>query len=315
MKRVLTFLLALVMLLSLAACGTDTPNSTDNNKNDGANDATNNVADKDPTTVPTTVPTTTSPYEAHAGKYLIYHVVSGTKELNYFQVSQSRLAGSYIELHADGKVSGMMNGQEVQEGITWDAETLTMTNFEGETNAISFQDNGLLFTVGSDAMTFLAEGDPRLEDLPTPYQYLHDYIVANGTQDETGHTVICSEDDDGEKYTMTAAADGKIFWDHFEADGTKDIHMELVQDAQFQTIIVIYNDYVCTTTVETATITDSGFALASCEFDPVPQFGASSIQNLVEMEARLLFMKANRYLSFTVGISMDSLGFTNYSLF
>lgn len=287
MKRLITFLLALVMLLSLTACGKE-PAETKNTQN---------------------------PYEAHAGKYMIYHLADEDSELNYFQISMSSLADTYIELHADGKISGVMNGKEMPEGNTWNAETLTATNFEGETNSISFQDNALIFIIDGGTMTLLKEGDPRLDDLPTAFEYLHDYIVSNGTQDDRGHTVVCSEDEDGEKYTMTATADGKISWDHFEADGTHDMTMELVQDAQFQTIVILYNEYTCTTTVETATVGYSEFVLSSCTIEPEPAYMASSIQMLVEMRAQLLFMKANSYLSFTVGITMASLGFANYSMF
>lgn len=289
MKRIVTFFAALCLLLSMTACGADQPGETT---------------------------TTQDPMTAMAGKYLIYHFRAGETEMNYFQISMSAKMGqTYIELNADGTVTGNMMGSEIPEGMVWDAEAMTMTNHKGETNAFTLENNELRFEMGEGTMTLLKEGDPRLDDLPSPFEYLHDHIVANGTQDENGYTVICSEDGDGEKYTMTATSDGKIFWNHLTSDGAKDMEMELVRDAQFQTITVIYNEYTCTTTVETATIADSGFALSSCTIDPEPKFGASSIQGLVEMSVRLLFMKANRYLMLTVGINMASLGFIGYSAF
>ena len=288
MKRIVIFFAALCLLLSMTACGAGQPGETT---------------------------TTQDPVAAMAGKYSIYHFRAGETEMDYFQISMSTKMGkTYIELNADGTVTGNMMGSEILEGMTWDAETMTMTNHEGETNAFTLENNELKFEMGEGTMTLLKEGDPRLDDLPVPFEYLHDHIVANGTQGENGYTVICSEDGDGEKYTMTATSDGKIFWSHLTSDGVKDMEMELVRDAQFQTITVIYSDYTCTTTVETATITDSGFALSSCTIDPEPKFGASSIQGLVEMRVRLLFMKANRYLMLTVGINMASLGFTGYSV-
>lgn len=152
------------------------------------------------------------------------------------------------------------------------------------------------------------------DNLPEGFEVLHDYIVKNGAQDEAGHTVVFYEFEDGEKYTMSATADGKIFWNHFTLEGVKDMTMELMPGAKFQTITVIHNEYTCTATIETATVTYSEFALSSLTVDPEPDFGTSMMEALVELKVSMMLMLADSYLPGAAGVSMASLGFTNFKL-
>lgn len=286
MKRVIAFTLVLMLLFSMAACGQDGPTTT----------------------------AAQNPMEAMSGKYYIYHMVAGELETNYFQLSWSTLGNTCIELHADGKVTGTLMGKQIPEGNVWDAKTMTITNAEGQTNAITIRGNEMSFTMDSGSMTLLKEGDPRLDEKPEPYGYLYDHIVANGTQDEQGHTVLCDETDDGEKYVMTATADGKIFWKRLSSDGSKDMKMELVKDAQTLTITMQYNDSTMTATIEAATATYTDIPLADFSMDPEPQFGASSMESLMDISVTLFFMKFGSYILKTVKMPMKALGFTNYLL-
>lgn len=319
MKRITALLLALCLLLCMAACGED---ATTDPAPDGTNATSQNpTTGENPTKAPTQAPTqapTEPPEVALAGKYLIYHIAAGDNELNYFQISMSRLAGTCIQLNTDGTVEGVMNGSEIPAGTTWDAKTMTMTNGEGATNAITIADNALVFATESGAMTFLKEGDPRLDDLPTPYQYLYDYIVANGTQDDRGHTVACDDKEDRET-TMTATADGGILWKYQEEDCT--LEMQLVENAATQSLVMYIqkglmdNDYTCNATIETAVITKWDIPFASFEQTPDTSIwvGPNFYEGSTESSLRLMLVDIWAYLALEVGITMESLGFTAYN--
>ena len=158
-KRLISLILSCVMMLScllaFASCG-----STDNNNGED-NDSSKNTADtdskdtdnnnNDSSTDGTTADTenknpTANPYDAYAGKYLVYGYKTASQELDYFQVSISVHKNSYLELHNDGKVTGIISGKEIPDGNSWSVDKMIFTNPEGELSQLSMCPFGLFFT-------------------------------------------------------------------------------------------------------------------------------------------------------------------------
>lgn len=330
MKRVFAILLTLCLLFSMTACGGQQPTDTQaGNQNPtqpsdstasgesptGSEPTNSTTADTTPTT--TVPPTTANPYEALSGNYLIYHYSAGNTELDYFQLSMSRIGRTNLYFHVDGTVTGKIMNSEIPAGNTWDAEALTMTNAEGEMIPFTLEENMLTICMDGSTMVLLKEGDPRLDDLPTAFAYLYDYIVANGTQDGRGHTVVCYNE--GRETSMTATGDGGILWKYQDEDST--LEMPLLENSATQSVVMyIYNgfmdqDYTCNATIETAVITKWDIPLVSYEQTPdtstwgVPDFYDSG----VESSLRLMLVDIWNYLRSEVSITMESLGFTAYN--
>lgn len=294
MKKLMIIALTVGLLLCLVACGGQDPNGTTN------------------------APTTTKNIvEQLAGKYTLYHVKSETEELDYFKVRMNDyLAGMYFDLRADGTLAGNLLGSDLGEGATWKPDGLT--NAEGDLIPIIIENGELKFELNDATFTMLKEGDSRLDEpLPNMFQYLYDHIVTNGTQDDRGHTVVVEEEegDYGHKVTMTATGDGKIFWSYRNYDDSV-MEMELVENAEFQTITMPYdttrNTHMCTATIETATVSYWEFQLSSFAMEPEYP-NADTIQDIMTSRVSIMMMTMHEYLQDTVDISITKLGFENFN--
>lgn len=324
MKRVFAILLTLCLLFGMTACGGQQPTGTQaggqsttnpSSSTAGGEPTSSTTADTTPTT--TVPPTTANPYEALSGNYLIYHFSTGDTELNYFQLSMSRIGRTNLEFHADGTVTGKIMNSEIPAGNTWDAEALTMTNAEGEIIPFTLEENMLTICIDGGTMVLLKEGDPRLDDLPTAFAYLYDYIVSNGAQDDRGYTVICHNE--GRETSMTATDDGGILWRYQDEDSV--LEMPLLENSATQSVVMyVYNgmmsmDYTCKATIETAVITKWDIPLVSYEQTPdTSTWGIPDIYETgVESSLRLMLVDIWSYLFSEVGVTMESLGFTAYN--
>lgn len=325
-KRLLSLILACVIMLScllaFASCGS-TENSngedndsskntadtgskdTDNNNNDSSTDGT--TADKENNTPPA------NPYDAYAGKYLVYGYKTASQELDYFQVSISVHKNSYLELHNDGKLTGVISGKEIPDGNSWSVDKMIFTNPEGETTPLVIENNAILFTVNSTTMTFLKEGDSRLNDLPSVYKYLHDYITANGTKDSLGSTVKCGEGTSGVT-TMTATADGKITLKFTHKDGKYTVDIPLMDNSTAYTaaMLVTANNKTCTGTFDASTVSMLKVDLITYT-ESSPTSGITNMyKTLFETYISLILTHTNSYMRTNLGMTIDSFGFTSY---
>lgn len=322
MKKVFALVLTLCLLLGLAACKTQ--ESSDHQQNTAPQqsttpqDTTTPKEDpSDPTQGMEPLPTE-NPYAALSGKYMIYHIVTSTTELDYFQISVSRYAQTYIMLHDDGTISGMLFGSEMPEGNTWDVEAMTITNEEGETVPLVIEDNALHFTLNNGTMTLLKEGDSRLDALPTPYQYLYDYVVANGTQDDSGYTVICKETDTYQT-CITATTAGELLCKHIKGNHISE--MALAENTSTLTITMLYKeglmgyDFTCIGTFDPTTVTTSKIVFLTYTEDPDPsKWGMSDMyKTIMELYAQNMLLNVQSYLRSNVGITVAAFGFDAYN--
>ncbi len=314
-KKLLSLILACVMVLScllaFASCGSD--ENTDND-----NDNSNNTADTGTNTDETTAETEdntppANPYDAFAGKYMIYGLKTTTQEMNYFQVSTSIYKGTYLELRNDGKVTGVVAGQQLPEGNTWDVEKMLFTNPSGETAPLVIENNAILFTVNNTTMTLLKEGDARLNDLPSAFKYLYDYLTANGTKDASGHTVTCGEGTSGVT-TMTATTDGKILLKFTQKNGDYILDIPLIDNSTVYTATMLCtgNNKTCTGTFDASSVSMLKVNLTTYAENPASSGITNMYKTLFESYISLMITHTSSYLRTNVGISIEALGFTSY---
>ena len=281
MKKVFAVLLSLNLLLSLAACS-GVPNGT-----------TGNIR----------------PEELLAGRYMIYEVRSPSGIKNLFQLDINGQSDSYVQLYADGSLAGSLMGESVK-GARWELSEHTITVESGECFTFTLEDGLLTVTVRETTLLYLREGDPRLEDIPTPLTFLHSYIWGHGQQEGMDRLVVCSGDFYLETVTMIATEEGEVIWKLERSDGSV-VEMTLEEGAKSQTVTMNYHGDRCKATFSTADVQENDVRLSgfrSLDADDMVDF----YEDLMREAVRTLLSNAQAYLEKELDLPMSCLGFVSY---
>lgn len=203
--------------------------------------------ESDPTDPPATTPQPTEPADtvdpAILGKYRLYCIDVGDDYRDYEALVASGMGNAYLLLNADGTAEMGFQGV-VQSNKTWDYRTMTLTDGDGDTFSIVIDGEKLTTSNGAGINTYYKETSSIWDQMPTFYERLYDYIVANGEAQDGAWSYCYSA---SSTLTMTAAADGSIAWEYASSSFT--VSLTLPETPQPTTATLLYKEYTGTATL------------------------------------------------------------------